>query len=221
MNEAKYIPAKLAISLIVPLLIVTFGGLIVFGTFEAFFFPSAAQSAGETNGPAAIYYGLTFVIALMFFLMRQGYKTFEFIALGVLSLIYSISMQKLTPNVFRPIYLYFVPLLVFFLLMWLILKFIFLNKHLRQIRLLLFALAGSGAFTLAFKIQFILLRQLTSDTFIQSRFFSGLMLFICIGFGLSLAEFAILKMEVKSKGMTPVTYTPKDSNVLDDDDEDM
>ena len=34
------------------------------------------------------------VIALMFFLLRQGYKGYEFIALGLLSLVYSLSLKR-------------------------------------------------------------------------------------------------------------------------------
>ncbi len=219
MNESKYIPAKLFISLAVPLIAVTFGGLIVYGTASAFFFPLANQTSGEVNGPAAIYYGLTLVIALMFFLMRQNYKWYEFIAMGVMSLIFSISMQKMTPNVFRPIVLYLVPLLVLFLIMWTILKYIFLNKSFRQFRLLVFSLLGAAGFTLAFKIQFMLLKQLTDSTFMQSRFLSGLMLFIFMGFGLSVAEFLIIKLEEKDKEIVPIMYKPKDETDMDEDDE--
>jgi len=172
------------------------------------------------NGPAAIYYGLTLVVALMFFLMRQGYKWYEMIAMGVMSLIYSISMQKMTPTVFRPIYLYIVPLLLFFFAMWLILKYIFLNKKIRQARLIIFSVLGAAGFSLAFKVQFLLLRQQTDSSFLQSRFMSGLMLLIFIGFGLSLAEYIIIKLEDSGKAITPIRYVPKDKTDTDDDDED-
>jgi len=220
MNDAKHIPAKLFLSIVVPLVIVTFGGFITYGSAGAFFFPAAGQVSNEVNGPAAIYYGLTLVVALMFFLMRQGYKWYEMIAMGVMSLIYSISMQKMTPTVFRPIYLYIVPLLLFFFAMWLILKYIFLNKKIRQARLIIFSVLGAAGFSLAFKVQFLLLRQQTDSSFLQSRFMSGLMLLIFIGFGLSLAEYIIIKLEDSGKAITPIRYVPKDKTDTDDDDED-
>lgn len=193
MNEAKSITAKLFISIIIPLIIVTFGGLIVYQTPAAFFYPSVNQVNAESNGPAVTYYALTFVIALMFFLMRQGYKLYEFIAIGAISMIYSLSLKKMTPLVTRHLYLFFVPLLAFFLIAWLVMKYVFLNKHIRSMRLLLFALLNSAAFTFAFWLQYILLRLRTDNMFLQSRFVSGLMLFIFMGFGLSMAEFIIIK----------------------------
>jgi hypothetical protein len=203
MNDAKLIPLKLLIALIVPLLMVTLGGFITYHNITDFFFPNNAPGSAEVNGPAVIYYALTLVIALMFFLMKQGYKGYEFIALGVLSLVYSISLQKLTPQVQRLLILYFVPLLVFFLLMWLILKFIFLNKAVRSTRLLLFALLSSAAFTIAFWLQMQMLKQLPTAEFLQGRFFSGLMLFIFMGFGLSIADFMMYKLDMKKA--SPIT----------------
>jgi hypothetical protein len=209
MNDSKQVFAKLVISLTVPLLIVTLGGLIVYKTFTAFFFPETIPGTAEVNGPAVIYYALTLVIALMFFLMRQGWKSYEFIAMGVMSLVYALSLQKLTPQIHRLLYLYFIPLLVFFLLMWLILKLIFLNKHVRGVRLLLFALLGSAAFTLTFRLQYVLLHQHVAGDFMQSRFMSGLMLFIFMGFGLSLADFMIMKMEHKDVVLTVPSCEPE------------
>lgn len=195
MNESRNIMIKLLIAVLVPLLIVTLGGLIIYQTFAAFFFPATETGIAESNGPALIYYSLTFVIAVMFFLLRQGYKGFEFIALGLMALVYSISMQKMTPVVHRPIYIYFLPLLAFFIMLRFILKYIFLNKSFRSARLLLFSLLSAAAFTITFWLQYVLLRQMTEANFLQARFISGLMLFIFLGFGLSLAEFFIIKIE--------------------------
>jgi hypothetical protein len=220
MNEYKMIPIKLLISVIVPLMAVTLGGFIVYQTPSAFFFPSANQVTGESNGPAVIYYALTLVIALMFFLMRQGYKWYEFITIGVLSVVYSLSLKGLTPQVFRPIYIYLVPLLVFFGVSWLIMKYIFLNKHLRQARLILFAILCSAAFTFAFWLQYIMLRQQMADSFIQSRFVSGLMLFIFMGVGLSQADFFIIRLEQKPKEIKPITLESLSKKDWDDDLED-
>jgi hypothetical protein len=219
MNDAKHIPVKLFISIVVPLVIVTFGGFITYGSAGAFFFPATNQVSNEANGPAAIYYGLTLVVALMFFLMRQGYKGYEMIATGIISLLYSLALQRMTPTVFRPIYLYIVPLLLFFFAMWLILKYIFLNKPMRQFRLLIFSILGAAGFTLAFKIQFLLLKQQTDSAFLQARFLSGLMLLIFMGFGLSLAEIIIIKLEESGREITPIRYVPKDDSNMDDDDE--
>ena len=199
MNDAKAIPVKLLISLAVPFLMVTLGGLIVYKTFAGFFFPDTSPGAVEVNGPAVIYYALTLVVALMFFVMRQGYKGYEFLTMGVISLVYSFSLQKLIPVSYRHLYLYFVPLIVFFGLMWPILKYFFLNPKIRATRLLIFSLLSALAFTVAFWLQFIMLGQVTDKVFLQSRFLSGLMLFIFMGFGLSIADFMIYKMEEKSR----------------------
>jgi hypothetical protein len=219
MNEAKTIQARLFISLITPLLVVTLGGLIVYGSVSAFFFPAVNPAMGESNAPAAVYYGLTLVVALMFFLMRQGYKWTEFIAIAVMSVVFSISMQKMSQVLIVPIYIYIIPILVFFLLMWLVLKFVFLNKHMRQLRLLIFSIFGSGAFTLAFKLLYMLLHQPTNGAFVQSRFMSGLMLFICMGFGLSLAELMILKLEDRTRLKVNPQDTIKDKDDKEADDE--
>ncbi len=186
---------KLLITVLVPLIIVTLGGLIIYQTFSAFFYPATETGNAEINGPALIYYSLTFVVAVMYFLLRQGYKGYEFIALGLMALVYSLSMQKLTPEIHRPIYIYFLPLLAFFLMMRFILRYIFLNKAFRSARLLLFSLLSAAAFTITFWLQYVLLRQMTEANFLQARFISGLMLFIFMGFGLSLAEFITIKIK--------------------------
>jgi hypothetical protein len=201
MNDSKLTAAKLFISILVPLVIVTFGGFIVYQTPAAFFFPSPGQSATESNGPAVIYYALTFVIALMFFLMRQKYRWYEVIAFSSMSMVYSLSLKAMTPGIIRPVYTYFIPLMVFFIIIWVVLKFIFLNRSLRVMRLLLFSLFCSAAFSLAFWLQYIMLKLPIDSTFLQSRFISGLMLFIFIGFGLSLAEYIQARKERKSAGL--------------------
>lgn len=220
MNDNKLIPIKLLISVLVPLVAVTLGGFIVYQTPSAFFFTSSGNTAGESNGPAVIYYALTVVIALMFFLMRHGYQWYEFIAMGVMSLVYSLSLKKLTAHVFRPIYLYLIPLLVFFGIVWLIMKYIFLNKHMRQVRLILFAILCSAAFTLAFWLQYIMLRQQMADAFLQSRFVSGLMLFIFMGVGLSQAELLIVRLERKPQEIKPITLESLAKKDWDEDIED-
>jgi hypothetical protein len=217
MQDSKLIPAKLLISLLVPMLIVTLGGLLVYKTAEAFFFPSPVQVSTESNGPAVIYYALTLVIAMMFFLMRQKYKWYEIIAFSSLSLVYSLSLQRMTPGIHRPVYLYFIPLILLFILIWLILKYIFLNKRIRSMRLLLFSLLSSAAFTMAFGLQYAMLKQPVDSAFLQSRFFSGLMLFIFIGFGLSLAEFIIIRLENKPSGSQSSSSTTAQENDTEND----
>jgi len=219
MNDAKLIPIKLLLSLIIPLIAVTIGGFIVYQSPSAFFFATQGQSGAESNGPAVIYYALTLVIALMFFLMRQGYKGYEIVAFSLLTLVYSLSLKRMTPGVFRPIHIYIIPLLVFFFIVWLILKFIFLNKSIRVARLILFSILSSAAFALAFWIQYLLLSQQTADTFLQSRFLSGLMLFIFMGFGLSMAEFIIIKLETSFADKQKVNSDVNKSNTTYIDEE--
>jgi len=219
MNDSKNIPAKLFISIVIPLIIVTFGGLIVYQTPAAFFFQVTGQSTAEGSGPAVIYYALTLVVALMFFLMRQQYKWYEIIALGVMSMVYSLSLKQMTPGVFRPIYVYIIPLLIFFLIVWAIMKYIFLNQKFRSFRLLLFAMLCSGAFTLAFWVQYTLIKLQMDSTFLQAKFFNGLMLFIFMGFGFTLAEFIIVKLESTKKEIVPAGFPIKKKDDLDEDDE--
>ncbi|MFB3844688.1 MAG: hypothetical protein ACE14O_02925 [Candidatus Cloacimonadaceae bacterium] len=199
MNGAKATLLKFAVSLLLPLIIVTLGGLLVYGSFNSFFFVDTSSEGAEVNGPAVIYYALTCVVALMYFFMRMKYTGYEFIALTVMSLIYSLSLQKLTPAIHRLLILYFLPLIVIFLLLWLILRFIIFNRSMRAIRLLLFALLGSGVFTLTFSLQMLLLHQQVTEEFLQGRFFSGLLLFVFMGFGLSLADDVILKLDEKQE----------------------
>ncbi len=219
MNESKLIPAKMFISLLIPLAVVTLGGFIVYKTPAAFFFAAEGQSSTETSGPAVIYYALTLVVALMFFLMRQKYRWYEVIAFSALSMVYSLSLKRMTPGIYRAIYMYFTPLMVLFILIWLILKYIFLNKSTRSMRLLLFSLLSSAAFTLAFWLQFTLLKLPTDGTFLQARFFSGLMLFIFMGFGLSLAEFIIIRLEAGADRSQPVKLSRKDNPDSEEDGE--
>ncbi len=217
MNEAKSITAKLIISIVVPLIIVTFGGLIIYQTPAAFFYPAVNQANAESNGPAVTYYALTLVIALMFFFMRHGFKLYEVIAIGAMSVVYSLSLKRMTPGIFRPIYLFLVPILIFFLLAWLVMKYIFLNQHVRSIRLILFALLNSVAFTFAFWLQYIMIGYNVDNAFLQSRFVSGLMLFIFIGFGLSVAEFIIIKSLEKAKLNSLVNRIDTKEESVEDD----
>jgi hypothetical protein len=211
MNESKLTAVKLFISILVPLVSVTIGGFIVYKTPSAFFFPAAGQSVTEANGPAVIYYALTLVIALMYFLMRQKFRWYDVVAFCSISLVYSLSLQKMTPGVFRPLYLYFLPLIVFFVIVWLVLKFVFLNRQMRTLRLLIFSLVAAAAFTLAFWLQYTMLKLPAGNDFLQSRFVSGLMLFIFVGFGLSVAENTIVRLEVKTAGQF------KDKDIPDND----
>jgi hypothetical protein len=203
MNESKFIIVKLLLAIIIPFIAVTIGGFIVYQTPSAFFFSSGGQNTAESNGPAVIYYSLTLVITLMFFLMKQKYRWYEVIAFLSLSMVYAISLKQLTPGVDRPLYLYFIPLVLMFALIWLILKYIFLNIRMRSMRLILFSLLSSAAFSLAFLLQYIMLKLPMDGIFMQSRFFSGLMLFIFMGFGLSMAELSMIKLDLKLKGKTP------------------
>lgn len=197
MNDAKLIPVKLITSLLIPLLVVTLVGIFIYQSPDAFFFASEGSAGTESNGPAVIYYALTLVIALMFFLMQQGYKGYEVVAFGLLTLVYSLSLKRMTPGVFRPIHVYMVPLLVFFFVAWLVLKYIFFNRKVHAVRLILFSVLNSGAFTLAFWIQHKLLSLPTDGAFMQSRFVSGLMLFIAMGLGLSIAQNIIVRLDYK------------------------
>lgn len=197
MNDAKLIPAKLIISLLIPLLAVTLVGIFVYGSAGAFFYAPEGQTGAESNGPVVIYYALTLVIALMFFLLHQGYKGYEIVAFGLLTLVYSLSLKRMTPGVFRPIHIYMIPLLVFFFISWLVLKFIFFNRSVRMMRLILFSVLNATAFTLAFWIQHKFLHLPTDGVFLQSKFLSGLMLFIAMALGLSVAENIIIRLEYK------------------------
>ncbi|MFO7660841.1 MAG: hypothetical protein R6V77_08005 [Candidatus Cloacimonadaceae bacterium] len=197
MNDAKLIPAKLIISLLIPLLVVTLVGIFIYQSPSAFFYASEGAAATESNGPAVIYYALTLAIALMFFLMQQGYKGYEIIAFGLLTLVYSLSLKRMTPGVFRPIHIYMIPLLVFFFVAWLVLKFIFFNRKVHAMRLILFSVLNSVAFTLAFWIQHQFLKLPTDGAFLQSRFVSGLMLFIAMGLGLSIAQNIMVRLDYK------------------------
>jgi hypothetical protein len=214
MNESKLTAVKLFISLLVPLVAVTLGGFIVYQTPAAFFYAATGQATTETNGPVVIYYALTLVIALMLFLMRQRYKWTEIIAFLSLSLVFSLSMQKMTPGVFRPLYLYFIPLLIFFGISWLVLKYIFLNRRVRVMRLLIFSLAEAAAFAAAFELQYVMLKLPADSVFLQAKFVSGLMLFIFMGVGLAQAEYILARMERKSAGLQPVSdaQTPEENS---------
>jgi len=220
MNESKLTPLKFFITLFIPLIIVTFGGFIVYQSPSAFFYPAQSQSVTESNGPAVIYYALTFVISLMYFLMKQQYRMYEFVALGVMSLIYSLSLKRMTAFVFRPIHLYLVPLLVFFLLIWAILKYIFINQYLRHARLILFTLTSSAAFTFAFWLQYTMVGLKMEESFFQNRFFSGIMLFVFVGFGLSVTEFFISRIEQYLLDKQKLNQVPAAKRTTDDEDED-
>ncbi len=221
MNDAKLIPAKLLISLLIPLLVVTLVGIFVYQSPSAFFFAAEGSAAAESNGPAVIYYALTLVIALMFFLMLQGYKGYEIVAFGLLTLVYSLSLKRMTPGVFRPIHIYMIPLLAFFFIAWLVLKYIFFNRRVHAMRLILFSVLNSIAFTLAFWIQHRFLKLPTDGAFLQSRFVSGLMLFIAMGLGLSIAQNIIVRLEYKFANKQKEDIVSKiDSDNADDEDKD-
>ncbi len=202
--------ARLIVSIAAPLLLVTLGGLIVYGSFSAFLSLGPQSKTTAANGPAVIYYGLAFVIALMFFLMREGYAGYEFIALGAVSLAFALSLQRTVPAAHRPLYAYLAPLLLFFLLMWPILKLIFLNPLVRAFRLVIFALFSAAAFSIAFWLMFLLLKLPVEPGFIQTKFFSGLLLFIFLGVGLSIAELVMRKMvkSEKLKTSPDIEYHP-------------
>ncbi len=196
MNDAQRMFLRLALTVLVPLLAVTLGGLMMYQTFTAFFFPVTASGSGEFNGPAAIYYALTFVVALMYFFQKQGLKGFDLIALGLLALVYSLALQNLTPLVHRPIHVYILPQLALFLLLWLVLKYIFMNRMFRTVRLIIFSVLGAAAFTISFWLQYALLHQIREANFLQVRFLSGLFLFVFMGVGLTIVENILLRMDI-------------------------
>ncbi len=208
---------KLFIALIIPLVVVTLGGIFIYKSVTAFFFTKHLGVVQESNGPAVIYYSLTLVLALMFYFMREGLRGYEFAVYGSLSLVYSLSLSRITAIVGRPFFIYLIPMLLFFSLMWLVLKFIFLNRNFRSFRLLLFALLAAGAFSAAFIVQNLLLGALVTMQFVHSKFLSGLMLFIFMGFGFSLADYVVLKAEIKSIGREEEASDGRDKSDKQDD----
>lgn len=216
MNDQKKVLLNLAISVLIPLIAVTLGGLIVYGTPSLFFNSTLNPMNQASDAPAVMYYGLSFVLILMYFLMRQRFTGYEFVAYGLMSLAYSLTLKKHTPMVQNPLLAYMLPMLLFFTLSWVIMKYVFLNPKLRQIRLLIFAVLNAAAFSLAFYVQFLLLRQITAPDFLQTRFMSGIMLFIFLGFGFTVADFIMCRME---KDNCPTLEKPVQTTPADEDDE--
>jgi hypothetical protein len=166
-----------------------------------------------------LYYGIGFLMAAIFYLLREFRSGYEFVAIGIISLIYSFALKNMKIVISSPIYVFLLPILLFFGCAWLIMKFIFLNRSFRQARLLMFTLLNSAAFGLAFYVQYLLLGQEVPAGFFQARFMSGLMLFIFLGFGLTIAEYLILKIEVKAKRHS--SSLDLDAADQDDDEKDL
>lgn len=194
MSDSKYIVLNLLVIFVTCALSVTLGGHLVYQSTESFFNLSSDLNKMNAVSPATIYYTLTLVIGLMYFLLKLNFRLYELISSGILSIVFALSMSKMVPGVYRPIYIFLIPLVMLFVSEWIILKFIFLNARFRAIRLLLFSILSAIALTIAFRVQFFMLQYPISSDFFQARFLSGIMLFIFLGFGLSMSEFIISKI---------------------------
>jgi len=193
MNKQLEFALKLAIALILPLLIVTAGGIFVYSS-QGFFLSSDQGKATGSVSPSAMYYGITVLLALLYFTLRQGMKHLDWALILAGFIIYSIALNRLEGYSSHSVFVFVLPLVVFFIGMRYILCYVFLWPALRQIRLLSFSLIAAILFSLVFRLQFFLLKQQVESNFWQNRFLNGLMLFICLGFGLSLADYFILKL---------------------------
>lgn len=212
MNDRILLFIRIAMSLIIPLIAVTIGGMIVYGNPSTFFCASPGATQQTGNAPAMVYYGITVVLSLMYILMKQSNKGYELILIAVISLVFGVLMQRIPHSVHRALYAFTIPILVFFGFAWLVLKYVFFNPPLRQVRLLLFTLLCACGYSVSMWLQYLLSKALIEPGFLQSRFISGVMLFVFLGLGFTMMELFMSRLEVNQ--LTTRPETP------DDDEED-
>ncbi|MCB5261991.1 MAG: hypothetical protein LHW64_05435 [Candidatus Cloacimonetes bacterium] len=148
-------------------------------------------------GPPLMYIGLgaAFLTGLMALYIRYLGGHWHYLLAIVISLIYSALSFKMMGAPISIMSLFMINL-VFSILTILIVNYVFYIKTLFRFRTLLFGLAGALIFSAYLAFLYQLLTIELQDGFWNVSFMYGLILYVFIGFGLSMADLIILRLDV-------------------------
>lgn len=186
MHDTKLMPRHL-ILLVLPVALAMIGGYILTGDLQNFMGP-----AGKGISQAELFFAISFLCASLAFSWRY---LPSFATWGVLLFFPLVFAVISFPQLGKKISFIILSILniAFAAGILLILRYTFFYKKLIKMRTAAFSIGAAALLTAYMKMLYILLKQ----AFPSSTFINALFLFIFIGFGLSLADIIILRMEIK------------------------
>ncbi len=204
MNDTKLMPRHLTM-LILPVFLAIIGGYILTGNL-ANFMGTGTQGVSQ----AELYFAISLLCAALAFSWRYLPVYFTWgIGLFLPVIFAVISYPQLGSKV--SFFILSIMNIVFAAGIWIILRFTFFFKKLIRMRTAAFAIAAAALFTAYMKGLYYLLQQ----PFPSGIFINALLLFIFIGFGLSLADIIIIRKEVEilKKEQSEVTHKEEEDDL--------
>jgi hypothetical protein len=180
MKQEQLIAYSLILFIVIPLIITTLGGMMIL------------KGAAEFFPYAKFLFGLTVSLSLLLFTLKNFKILYGWMFTLVISLFHTVTLRH--SFLFNEINLFFdfIILLAFFSCILLCIRYIFLNKVLRSVRTLTFALVGAFIFTVFFVILLLLSgHHVYGFRMIFSDFSMGFMLFAIIGIGFLLTDMVL------------------------------
>ena len=204
MHDTKLLPRHLML-LALPVVLAMLGGYFLTGNLQNFM-----GAAAKGISQAELFFAISFLCASLAFSWRH---LPSFVTWGVVLFFPLVFTVIAFPQLGEKVDFIILSLMniVFAAGVLLILRITFFYKKLIRMRTALFSIAAAALLTAYMKVLYTLLKQ----SFPSSTFINALFLFIFIGFGLSLADIIIIRMEIKQlKGSYQETHREEEEDDL-------
>lgn len=146
-------------------------------------------------GQFEIYLATAVLIAVLAFLIYLQKTTLALVAAVLIPLVYSVLILQLTPES-TPIYILFLPMLIFALISLFLLKHVFYNLAFLRFRTIMFSILAGMGMTIYFWMQTLMMKVPLETGFWVNRLVNSILLFIFIALGLSVADMIIVRKEI-------------------------
>ncbi|MDZ4121913.1 MAG: hypothetical protein U1C33_05800 [Candidatus Cloacimonadaceae bacterium] len=186
---------KLLLVVLLPVAVAFLGGSFISGGIRQFF-GFTGESLKGNIGLFEIYFGSSLLVGVVALLYRYLQTSYYWLGTLVLAVLYSLFISRNTVYGFS-LFQIFLPVLVFSVLLSAVVVFVFYNRKIMHLRTMLTGILSALILTSFFRALFFIAKQPVEPGFWMNRFVSGLILFVLISFGLSIADTIIVKDEIK------------------------
>jgi len=185
---------ELILVVLLPIVISLLGGALIYSDFQEFL--GFARQGSRLVGAFEVYLGCSLLMALISLTYKHLELSYYWLSTLILSLLYAIYIDRNTIHGLSMVRA-FIPLIVLGIGLTLIVVKIFYNNRLAKFRTLLLGLCSAILLTIFYAYLFYSMKVQIDSSFWLSRFVDNLILFVFIGFGMSLADLIVRKIEAK------------------------
>ncbi len=199
--------------LILPIASALVGGMLFIGNTSAFFHPVGGRGISQ----AQLFLGLALLCGALALGIRCLPQVFRAAIIIFMPLLYAFAvMPQLGPK--QSLAVIYALNLTLTLGLWAILRFVFFRAHIQRLRTAIFSLLAALVLTFYFRILYLVLDLPFLSSQWSGFYWNSLFLFIFVGFGLSIADVAIIRKDYADR--PPMTLQELDELDKMDEEED-